>query len=83
MVTVGEVDVGDSGSDVAAPVTHFALLEGGAATLGEAHLGAEVSVSAGGGQLEGAGAPLSAAGAHAPTPRAQHQPRPSSAHTAA
>ncbi|MPC71115.1 hypothetical protein E2C01_065384 [Portunus trituberculatus] len=76
MVSVGEVHIGDGGPHVTAPVTHFALLEGGAAALGEADLGAEVKLPAGGGELEGAAPslPITAAAAHTPTPRAQHQP---------
>lgn len=75
MISVGEVHVGDCGPHVAAPVTHFALLEGGAAALGEADLGTKMEFSAGGGELEGAATTLPAASStHTPTPGAQHQP---------
>lgn len=75
VVSVGEVDVSDGGPHVAAPVTHFALLEGGAPTLGKTDFGAEVKLPAGGGELEGAAPALAAAPTHTPAPGAQHQPR--------
>lgn len=70
MVAVSKVYIGDSGPDVAAPVAHFTLLEGRSTALGEADLGAEVSIAAGGGQLEGARPPLATAAADASAPRA-------------
>ena len=71
MISVCEVYIGDGGPHMAAPITHFALLEGGSTALGEADLRAEVKFPAGGRELKGAAPSLPpAASTHTPTPGA-------------